>query len=54
MTVELAFQNVDRGASQYTLTLYRKSSDGGVSLPKFQQRYISRPTYSLEIQWRRS
>ena len=50
---ELAFQHANNGTSQYPLTSYRKSSDGGVSLPKCRQRYITVRNYSLqEVQWR--
>ena len=53
MTVVLAFRHANNGTSQRPLTLYRKSNDGGVSLPKCRQWYITVRTYYLQkVQWR--
>ena len=53
ITTELAFRHSNTGTSLYPLTSYRKSNDGGISLPKCRQRYIIVRTYSLqEVQWR--
>ena len=37
MTAELAFRHANDGTSQCPLTSYRKSNDGGISLPTCQR-----------------
>ena len=49
MMEELASRHANNGTSQCPLASYRKSNDGGVSLPTCQQRYILVSLLSTEI-----
>ena len=47
-SVELTFRHSNSGVYQCTLTACRKSNDGGVSLPAYQQRCVLVSTYLLQ------
>ena len=48
MAVELAFWHANNGTAKCPITRYRKSNDGGVSLPTHQRQFISVHTYLLQ------